>query len=131
MVTIHREARSIRTPDEVFVPLADFYAVDAWLPDVLESAQDPDHPGTRVLKLRNGGTAAEHLLEQTGRSVRYQLAGGDVPVKNHEAVLAVREDPAGGSLITWDVRFEPDGAPEAMVTATMGELMQAGVDALV
>ncbi|MBI0293954.1 SRPBCC family protein [Streptomyces sp. PRKS01-29] len=131
MTQLHLKVVSEATPDQVWDRISDFYSIHTWQPLMTATTPDPEHANARRMTLADGGTAVEQLIEQTGRSCRYRLLSGPVPVRDYEAVLAVHDNPHGtGALITWDATFEPEGADEDTAVAVMTGILQTGLDAL-
>jgi mxaD protein len=122
----------------------DFDALNRWHPAV---AKDEIVEGTnntvgavRVLTLGDGGTIKEKLIawDTNGRSMKYTIIEGVLPVSSYESTITVEESGANASKATWTGNFKRKdtsatpaaGADDATATSTMVSVYQAGLDNL-
>jgi hypothetical protein len=129
MSELHLFIHSSRKPEEIWAQVSDFYALATWQPAIVESHKSTNVENARVITLENGAVVTEQLLEEGDLSFRYSVIDGPVPIRNHEATFAVHAE-GEGSLITWDVTFEPVDVPADEISATLAGIYQTGLNAL-
>jgi hypothetical protein len=117
-------------PAAVWDYVGDWNGLHRWHPGVLESALE-EGGKVRRLKLRNGSTNLERLLEHddTRRITRYSITQSALPLRRHAATIAVLGNERG-SVVNWACEFETTGAPEAQFEAIFKQVFAAGLAAL-
>jgi len=122
----------------------DFDALNRWHPavakDEIVEGKNNVVGAVRVLTLGDGGTIREKLLgyDHNGRSMKYNILEGVLPVSSYESTITVEESGANASKVTWSGDFKRKdtgatpaaGADDATATSTMESVYQAGLDNL-
>jgi hypothetical protein len=96
-------------------------------------AQGTDTGDTRTIRLRDGATLKERLIELDDAAHRftYSVLDGQLPLKAH--VSTVTMSPVGTSLteVRWIASFEPGGAPAAALAQAVREgVLEFGLEGL-
>lgn len=122
----------------------DFSGLNTWHPavatDELVEGKN-DVPGAvRLLTLKGGGTIKEKLLrfDAAGRSFKYAILEGVLPVSDYTSTLVVKSLGKRKSSVTWSGRFKrknvgdnpADNENDKTAVDTMDGVYQAGLDNL-
>ena len=101
------------TPAEMWERIGDFHGLHKWHPHVAET--EVREANVRALTLQNGRTTVETKIDEGELYHSYRIDESDLPVKNFEATLLVRESGEGGdgSEIVWTAQFDAHGAEDA------------------
>jgi mxaD protein len=124
--------------------LKDYDALNRWHPAVARTEIVEGTTNTvgavRVLTLGDGGTIREKLIayDADGRSLKYTIIEGVLPVSSYESSITVEESGANASKATWTGSFKrkdtsatpAKDADDATATTTMESVYQAGLDNL-
>ena len=128
----------------VWDTVKDFDALNRWHPAVAKTEIVEGTNNTvgavRVLTLGDGGTIREKLVawDGNGRSLKYTILEGVLPVSSYESTITVAESGADASKVTWTGNFKrkdtsatpAKDADDATATTTMESVYQAGLDNL-
>jgi mxaD protein len=129
---------------KVWHAVRDFNALNTWHPAV---ATDEIVEGTnnkagavRLLTLKGGGTIKEKLLrfDAPGRSFKYAILEGVLPVSDYTSTLVVKSLGKGKSSVTWSGRFKrknvgdnpADNENDKTAVDTISGVYQGGLDNL-
>jgi mxaD protein len=129
---------------KVWQAAKDFDGLNKWHPavatDEIVEGKNNTAGAVRLLTLKNGGTIKEKLLafDAAGRSFKYAILEGVLPVSDYTSTFAVKSLGKGKSSVTWSGRFkrknvgENPGDKENDKTAvdTMDGVYQSGLDNL-
>lgn len=118
--------------DAVWATVGDFAALERWHPAVSRSETDGTGVGAvRDLHLAGGGLLRERLenLDAAGRSLRYTILEGPLPVQDYVSTLRVSGGD-GRSTVHWSSEFAPAGASEAEAVEVIEGIYAAGFDKL-
>jgi hypothetical protein len=107
-----------------------FNGLPRWHPGVLESTLE-EGGKVRRLKLRNGGSNVERLLEhdEVRRVSRYSITESGLPIRGHAATIAVLGNERG-CTVNWACEFESKGPPGAELEAIFKQIFAAGLSNL-
>lgn len=122
-------SRDYRVPaTAIWGRIRDFHALHTWLPGIADTRHDDQDPAIRHVVREDGAVVLEKQLaiSDDDMSVRYTILAGDVPVRDFEGVITVRDRRDAGSTMTWDVSFSTD-ADESELTAALTELLTGGL----
>lgn len=132
MAEVSMSADLNASADTVWSTVGNFAALERWHPAVERSETEGSGVGSvRNLHLAGGGLLRERLegFDASGRSLRYSIIDGPLPVQDYVSTLQVSGD-GGRSTVTWSGRFEPAGASEAEAVKVMEGIYKAGLDTL-
>jgi mxaD protein len=129
---------------KVWQAAKDFDGLNTWHPavatDEIVEGKNDTVGAVRLLTLKGGGTIKEKLLafDAAGRSFKYAILEGVLPVSDYTSTFAVKSLGKGKSSVTWSGRFkrknvgENPGDKENDKTAvdTMDGVYQSGLDNL-
>jgi mxaD protein len=129
---------------KVWQAAKDFDGLNKWHPavatDEIVEGKNNTAGAVRLLTLKGGGTIKEKLLafDAAGRSFKYAILEGVLPVSDYTSTFAVKSLGKGKSSVTWSGRFkrknvgENPGDKENDKTAvdTMDGVYQSGLDNL-
>lgn len=133
MTQVERTVRLAAPAAEVWALIGPFDGLPNWHPAVLACRLGTEDGATlRHLTVVGRIELVERLvaLDETGRSCRYVLVDGPLPVEGYVATLAVADGGDGTSTATWSARFEPAGAPEDVAVEAVGGIYDAGLNSL-
>ena len=84
----------------------------------------------RTMGLVDGKVVIERLasIDQGRREYTYTMVCG-LPVTDYTGMMRVEPD-SSGSLVTWEVRYTPDGQPDFIVRVILDGLLGSGMKAL-
>ncbi|MDQ3195252.1 MAG: SRPBCC family protein [Burkholderiales bacterium] len=129
-------------PEVVWDKIKDFNGLGTWHPAVAKSeiveGTNNKKGAVRVLTLQDGGTIKEKLLSHRGKSFKYTILEGVLPVSDYTSKVAVKPGKNGGSTVEWSGDFKrksadanpPQGQDDATATKTMTTVYRAGLDNL-
>jgi len=132
------------SPDTVWDKIKDFNGLNTWHPAVAKSeilsGTNNQKGAVRLLTLRSGGTIKEKLLRYNnkGRSFKYSIIEGVLPVSHYISTIRVKPGKDGGSVVEWFGKFErksplaspPTGEDDAAATNTINAVYKAGLENL-
>jgi mxaD protein len=130
--------------DKVWNAVKDFNALNSWHPavatDEIVEGKNNTAGAVRLLTLKGGGTIKEKLVsyEPAGRTFKYTIIEGVLPVSGYKSTFAVKPIGKNKSSVTWSGHFkrknvgDNPGDTENDKTAvdTIGGVYQAGLDNL-
>lgn len=122
----------------------DFNGLNTWHPavatDEIVEGKNNVVGAVRLLTLKGGGTVKEKLLmyNAAGRSMKYSILEGVIPVTGYSSVLTVKSAGKNKTTVTWSGRFkrknvgDNPGADENDKTAVgaIDGVYQGGLDNL-
>jgi mxaD protein len=97
---------------KVWSLVKDFNALNTWHPavatDEIVEGKNNAVGAVRLLTLKGGGTIKEKLLafNPGGRSFKYSIVEGVLPVSNYTSILVVKAAGKSKSSVTWSGRFK-------------------------
>ena len=127
---------------KVWLTAKDFNGLNTWHPavatDEIVEGKNNTVGAVRLLTLKGGGTIKEKLLafDAPGRSFKYAILEGVLPVSDYTSTFVVKSQGKGKSSVTWSGRFkrknvgENPGDKENDKTAvdTMDGVYQSGLE---
>ncbi|RLA10373.1 MAG: hypothetical protein DRQ60_11355 [Gammaproteobacteria bacterium] len=95
------------TPAQVWALIGDFHGIMNWFPGITESRPEGSGVGAiRHLTMADGSVISDRLVaEQTGQSYSYEIAAGEVPMKNYLGTVSV-EQSGEGSILLFNGSFD-------------------------
>jgi mxaD protein len=122
----------------------DFNGLNTWHPavatDEIVEGKNNTAGAVRLLTLKGGGTIKEKLLrfDAPGRSFKYTILEGVLPVSDYTSTLVVKSVGKGKSSVTWSGRFKrknvgdnpADNENDKTAVDTIGGVYQGGLDNL-
>ena len=132
------------SPDAVWGKISDFNGLNTWHPAVAKSeilsGTNNQKGAVRLLTLQDGGTIKEKLLRYSakGKSFKYSIIEGVLPVSHYESVIRVKPGKNGGSVVEWFGKFRrksplvnpPAGEDDATAKNTITSVYKAGLENL-
>ena len=129
---------------QVWHAVRDFGGLNTWHPavatDEIVEGTDNTVGAVRLLTLKGGGTIKEKLLKfnAPGRSFKYAILEGVLPVSDYTSTLTVRSLGKGKSSVTWSGRFKrknvgdnpADNENDKTAVDAVGGVYQGGLDNL-
>ncbi|MGE0383847.1 MAG: SRPBCC family protein [Gammaproteobacteria bacterium] len=144
VLTVTRSVEIAAPAGEVWERVKDFDGLNKWHPavakaEIVEGGNNA--PGAvRLLTLGDGGTIREKLLayDAKGRSMKYNILEGVLPVSSYESTIKVEEASKQASKVTWAGSFKrkdtgpapAKDADDATATSTIEGVYQGGLDNL-
>jgi mxaD protein len=131
-------------PDVVWAKAKDFNGLNKWHPAVKKAeiieGENNRKGAVRVLTLGDGGTIKEKLLahDNSGKSLKYNIMEGVLPVSDYVSTLKVKPGKSGGSLVEWSGIFKrkakgdnpPEGQDDKTAVDTITSIYKAGLENL-
>jgi mxaD protein len=122
----------------------DFNGLNTWHPavaaDEIVEGKNNTVGAVRLLTLKGGGTIKEKLLafDAAGRSFKYAILEGVLPVSDYTSTFAVKSAGKNRSSVTWTGHFKrknvgdnpADNENDKTARDTMGGVYQGGLDNL-
>jgi len=122
----------------------DFNGLNTWHPavatDEIVEGKNNTVGAVRLLTLKGGGTIKEKLLafDAAGRSFKYAILEGVLPVSDYTSTVIVTAAGKGKSTVTWSGSFKRKDtgdkpaadADDATATKTMSGVYEGGLDNL-
>jgi len=122
----------------------DFNGLNTWHPavatDEIVEGKNDTVGAVRLLTLKGGGTIKEKLLafDAAGRSFKYAILEGVLPVSDYTSTFAVKSAGKNRSSVTWTGRFKrknvgdnpADNENDKTARDTIGGVYQGGLDNL-
>ena len=122
----------------------DFNALNTWHPavakDEIVEGKNNTVGAVRLLTLKGGGTIKEKLLrfDPAGRSFKYAIIEGVLPVSDYTSTLVVKSVSKNKSSVTWTGHFKrknvgdnpADNENDKTAVDTIGGVYQGGLDNL-
>jgi mxaD protein len=122
----------------------DFNGLNTWHPavatDEIVEGKNNTVGAVRLLTLKGGGTIKEKLLafDAAGRSFKYAILEGVLPVSDYTSTFAVKSAGENRSSVTWTGHFKrknvgdnpADNENDKTARDTMGGVYQGGLDNL-
>ena len=144
VLTVEKSIDINKPASVVWDVVKDFDALNRWHPAVAKTEIVEGTNNTvgavRVLTLGDGGTIKEKLLawDGNGRSMKYSILEGVLPVSSYESTITVAENGANASKVSWSGNFKRKdtsatpaaGADDNTAKTTMEGVYQAGLDNL-
>jgi mxaD protein len=129
---------------KIWHTVRDFNALNTWHPavasDEIVEGKNNTVGAVRLLTLKGGGTIKEKLLafDPAGRSFKYAILEGVLPVSDYTSTLMVKSAGKNKSTVTWSGHFKrknvgdnpADNENDKTAVDTMGGVYQAGLDNL-
>jgi mxaD protein len=129
---------------KIWHTVRDFNALNTWHPavasDEIVEGKNNTVGAVRLLTLKGGGTIKEKLLafDPAGRSFKYAILEGVLPVSDYTSTLMVKSAGKNKSSVTWSGHFKrknvgdnpADNENDKTAVDTMGGVYQAGLDNL-
>lgn len=127
---IQKQATLNTDAETVWKTVGDFCGIAAWHPGVAHCEKDGPR---RILTLREGARLVDRQLERDDAAMRYTytMEEGALPVSDDfRAVLQVN-DLGDRTRVVWRAEFTPaPGQSDAMASAVLGRIFEAGLDGL-
>ena len=131
-------------PGVAWDTIKDFNGLPTWHPAVAKSeivaGTNNKKGAVRLLTLKDGGTIKEKLLayDDKGRSFKYNILEGVLPLSSYVSTIKVKPGKDGGSVVEWKGSFKrksmadnpPAGEDDATATKTITSVYQAGLENL-
>ena len=129
---------------KVWHAVRDFNGLNTWHPavatDEIVEGKNNTVGAVRLLTLKGGGTIKEKLLayNPAGRSFKYAILEGVLPVSDYASTFVVKSLGKGKSSVTWSGRFKrknvgdnpADNENDKTAVDTIGGVYQSGLDNL-
>lgn len=118
---------------EIWAKVGDFCAIADWHPVVTKCEESKEGETTfRTLTLKDGGIIKEKLTGRSDESYTYQIIESPLPVKDYNAVFAVRPDYDNETKakIVWSASFQANGKPDSEAKEVISGVFLEGVKAL-
>jgi mxaD protein len=129
---------------KIWHTVRDFNALNTWHPavatDEIVEGKDNTVGAVRLLTLKGGGTIKEKLLafDPAGRSFKYAILEGVLPVSDYTSTLMVKSAGKNKSSVTWSGHFKrknvgdspADNENDKTAVDTISGVYQAGLDNL-
>jgi mxaD protein len=127
---------------KVWGVVKDFGGINNWHPALAKTeiveGSDNAVGAVRLLTLKDGGTIKEKLLayNAAGRSMKYEILEGALPVSHYSATISVKAAGKGKSTITWSGHYERkntgdnpgDKENDKAASDTIASVYQGGLD---
>ena len=127
---VSREVELNAPADEVWGGVGEFCAIADWHPGVATcSEEEIDGATHRRLVGGDGSEFLERREDVAGEdhAYGYEIIESPLPVADYHSKFMVRE--AGdGSVLTWSVEFEPEGASEEEAVEIITGIFDAGLE---
>ncbi len=103
--------------------------ISEWHPAIASSEMKNKQ---RNCSLADGGEIGEEILnhDDNTRSYTYRIVQSPLPMRDYVSTLSVEPRRSGGSTVTWEAEFEPEGIGAEELQAMLGGLYGAGLSAL-
>jgi mxaD protein len=129
---------------KVWKAARDFNGLNTWHPavaaDEIVEGKNDTVGAVRLLTLKGGGTIKEKLLafDAAGRSFKYAILEGVLPVSDYTSTFAVKSAGKNQSSVTWTGHFKrknvgdnpADNENDKTARDTIGGVYQGGLDNL-
>ncbi len=129
---------------KVWRAVKDFNGLNTWHPavatDEIVEGKNNTVGAVRLLTLKGGGTIKEKLLafDAAGRSFKYAILEGVLPVSDYTSTIAVKSAGKNQSSVTWTGHFKrknvgdnpADNENDKTARDTIGGVYQGGLDNL-
>jgi mxaD protein len=129
---------------KVWHMVRDFNGLNTWHPalasDEIVEGQNNVVGAVRLLTLKGGGTIKEKLLvfNPAGRTFKYAIVDGVIPVSDYTSTLVVKSAGKGKSTVTWSGHFKrknvgdnpADNENDKTAVDTISGVYQSGLDNL-
>jgi mxaD protein len=129
---------------KVWSMVKDFNALNSWHPavatDEIVEGKNNAVGAVRLLTLKGGGTIKEKLLSfnSAGRSFKYAIVEGVLPVSDYTSTLVVKSVGKNKSSVTWSGHFKrknvgdnpAENENDKTATDTVGGVYGGGLDNL-
>lgn len=95
------------TPAQVWALIGNFHGIMDWFPGVTECRPEGNGVGAiRHLTMADGSVISDRLVvDQPGQSYSYEIAAGEIPMKNYLGTVSV-EPNGDGSTLRYHGSFE-------------------------
>jgi mxaD protein len=118
-------------PDLLWEAIGGFGAIGEWHPLIKTLSTTGDGVGaTRVVESATGARSVERLLDAPpgAHRYRYTMESTSLPLRDHVAELAVRDNGDGTSTVEWSSEFKVTGGDEAETVQHMHDFMATGLE---
>jgi mxaD protein len=129
---------------KVWATVKDFNALNTWHPavasDEIVEGSNNKVGAVRLLTLKPGGTIKEKLLafDDKGRTFKYAIVEGVLPVSHYTSMLVVKSAGKGKSTVTWSGHFKrkntgdnpADGENDKTAVTAVNGVYSSGLDNL-
>ncbi|MGH8727449.1 MAG: SRPBCC family protein [Burkholderiales bacterium] len=129
-------------PDAVWAKVKDFNGLHTWHPAVKKAeiveGENNKKGAVRVLTLGDGGTIKEklHTHNDKGKSFKYSIIEGVLPVSDYVSTVKVKPGNGGGSLVQWQGKFKrkdtgdkpAEGQDDKTAVDTITSVYKAGLE---
>lgn len=129
-------------PVVLWAKVKDFNGMHNWQPAVEKTdiidGENNKKGAVRVLTLGDGATIKEKLLAHSGKSLKYSIMEGVLPVSDYVSTIKVKSGKGSGSLVEWQGKFKrkaqadnpPKGQDDKTATDTITGVYKAGPENL-
>ena len=117
------------TADRIWSVIGNPADISEWHPAIASSELQNKQ---RNCSLADGGEIAEEILnhDDNARSYTYRIVHSPLPMRDYVSTLRVEPRRGGGSTVTWEADFEPEGIGSDELKAMLGGLYGVGLSAL-
>jgi mxaD protein len=143
-LTVSKTVTIDASAGKVWHMVRDFNALNTWHPalatDEIVEGKNNTVGAVRLLTLKGGGTIKEKLLafDPAGRSFKYAILEGVLPVSDYTSTLMVKSAGKNKSSVTWSGHFKrknvgdnpADNENDKTAKDTISGVYQAGLDNL-
>jgi mxaD protein len=143
-LTTSKQVTIDASASKVWKAAKDFDGLAAWHPavatDEIVEGKNNTVGAMRLLTLKGGGTIKEKLLafDPAGRSFKYAIVEGVVPVSDYTSTFVVKSVGKNKSLVIWSGRFKrknvgdnpAENENDKTAVDTIGGIYRAGLDNL-
>jgi polyketide cyclase/dehydrase/lipid transport protein len=142
LLTTTKSADVDASASKVWGLVKDFSGLNNWHPavakDEIVEGSDNTVGAVRLLTLKDGGTIKEKLLayNTAGRSMKYEILEGVIPVSHYSSTISVKSTGKGRSTITWSGHYKRkntgdnpgDKENDQTASDTIAAVYQGGLD---
>ena len=117
------------TADHIWSLIGDPADISAWHPAIATSQVANKQ---RNCSLADGGEISEEILnhDDNARTYTYRIVDSPLPIRDYVSTLSVEPGRTGGSSVTWEAEFEPEGIETEQLQAMLSGLYDVGLSAL-
>ena len=117
------------TADHIWSLIGDPADLSNWHPAIANSQVAGKQ---RNCSLADGGEISEEILnhDDNARTYTYRIVDSPLPIRDYVSTLSVEPGRTGGSSVTWEAEFEPEGIEAEQLRAMLSGLYDAGLSAL-
>ncbi len=117
------------TADHIWSLIGDPAEISTWHPAIATSQVANKQ---RNCSLADGGEISEEILnhDDNARTYTYRIVDSPLPIRDYVSTLSVEPGRTGGSSVTWEAEFEPEGIETEQLQAMLSGLYDVGLSAL-